>query len=59
MNKTNIKAFVITGGATYAAAKYVFDASTTKAVVAGVIVGAIAIALISISFPTPQPVTTP
>jgi len=52
----NITAFAVSGGAGFAAAKFVFDASTTKAIIVGVVVGSIAIALISI--PTPQPVST-
>jgi len=51
MFKTNVKVFAITGGVTYGAAKYVFDVSTMKAILAGIVVGAIGVALISISFP--------
>lgn len=58
MNKTKINAFAVSGGVTFAAAKLVFDASTTRAVVAAIIVGAAAVALISISFPTPPTVQT-
>jgi len=59
MNTTKLKAFAITGATGFAASKFVFDASTTKAVIVGVVIGAIAVGLISISFPTQQPVSIP
>ena len=46
---TKANAFVISGAIGFAAAKFVFDVSTTKAVVVGVVIGSIAIALLSIN----------
>lgn len=52
----NINSFLISGGVTFAAAKFVFDASTVKALIVGAVVGGIAVAIISIKLPQPAPV---
>lgn len=59
MDKTKFKAAAVTGVPTFLVAKYIFDASNTKAVIAAAIVAGLAIALLSISFPTPQNQTIP
>lgn len=52
----NVNAFLISGGMGFAAAKFVFDASTTKALIIGAVVGGIAVALVSVNLPQPAPV---
>lgn len=51
---TQIQSFVIVGGATFAATKFLWDASTTKALIFGAVVGAIAY-----YFAIPPQTTTP
>lgn len=57
--QTKATVLLVSGTIGFIAAKYVFDASTLKAVIIGTIVAAIGIGLISFSIPTPQPVLTP
>lgn len=59
MLKTQIKVAAVSGVPTYLAARYVFDASNKTAIVAAVIVAAIGLGLISISFPVPTNQTIP
>lgn len=53
---TTVSSFVIPGSIGFVASKFIFDASTKKALIVGAIIGAIGVALVS--FKVPQPPNT-